>query len=168
MGMEIERKFLLGRKPEELIAEGAFIRRSEQKIEQTYLALDEQQEVRVRRLVDVDTGEVEHTHTFKQGNGMSREEIEYSITASIYEQLFQASGAVPLTKTRTTGEWNGFTVEIDRYEQLNLTVAEVEFESLEAAEAFEAPDWFGEDISSKREYSNKKVWRDLQNRIHGG
>lgn len=164
MAMEIERKFLLERTPDELIAEGAFERRSRQRIEQTYLALDEQQEIRVRRLVDEDTGEVEYTHTFKQGNGMSREEIEYSITESIYNQLFEASGAVPLTKVRTTGTWNGFTVELDRYDQLNLTVAEVEFDSLEAAEAFVAPDWFGEDISSKREYSNKKVWRDLQSR----
>ncbi len=162
MAMEIERKFLLERTPDELIAEGAFSRRSRQRIEQTYLALDEQQEIRVRRLVDEDTGEVEYTHTFKQGNGMSREEIEYSITESIYEQLFRASGAVPLTKVRTTGEWNGFTVELDRYDQLNLTVAEVEFDSLEAAQAFAPPGWFGEDISSKREYSNKKVWRDLQ------
>lgn len=164
MAMEIERKFLLDRTPEELIAEGAFIRRTQQVIEQTYLALDEQQEVRVRRLVDADTAAVEYTHTFKQGNGMSREEIEYSITAGIYDQLFQASGAVPLIKTRTTGEWNGFTVELDRYDQLNLTVAEVEFDSLEDAEAFVPPDWFGEDISSKREYSNKKVWKELQNR----
>ncbi len=164
MATEIERKFLLDRTPEELIAAGSFQRRSQQTIEQTYLALDEQQEVRVRRLVDADTGEVEYTHTFKQGNGMSREEIEYSITESIYDQLFRASGAVPLTKTRTTGEWNGFTVELDRYEQLDLTVAEVEFDSLEEAQAFSPPDWFGEDISSKREYSNKKVWKELQNR----
>ncbi|NGZ75198.1 CYTH domain-containing protein [Saccharibacillus alkalitolerans] len=164
MAMEIERKFLLDRKPDELIAEGAFTRRTRQVIEQTYLALDEQQEIRVRRLVDADTGAVEYTHTFKQGNGMSREEVEYSITESIYEQLFRASGAVPLTKTRTTGEWNGITVELDRYDQLNLTVAEVEFDSLEEAESFVPPEWFGEDISSKREYSNKKVWRDLQNR----
>lgn len=164
MAMEIERKFLLDRTPDELIAQGAFNRLSQHRIDQTYLALDEQQEVRVRRLVDEDTGEVEYTHTFKQGNGMSREEIEYSITESIYEQLFRASGAVPLTKTRTTGEWNGLTVELDRYDQLNLTVAEVEFDSMEDAEAFVPPDWFGEDISSKREYSNKKVWKELQNR----
>lgn len=164
MAIEIERKFLLDRTPDELVADGAFDRRSEQRIEQTYLALDEQQEVRVRRLVDADTGAVEYTHTFKQGNGMSREEIEYSITESIYDQLFRASGAVPLTKTRTTGEWQGLTVELDRYDQLNLTVAEVEFESVEAAESFIPPDWFGEDISSRREYSNKKVWKELQNR----
>ncbi|MCQ4086425.1 CYTH domain-containing protein [Saccharibacillus sp. JS10] len=166
MALEIERKFLLDRTPDELIAEGIFNRHLQQRIDQTYLALDEQQEVRVRRLVDTDTGKVEYTHTFKQGNGMSREEIEYSITESIYEQLFNASGAVPLTKTRTTGEWNGLTVELDHYDQLNLTVAEVEFDSMEAAEAFAPPPWFGEDISSQRQYSNKKVWKDLQKQ-HG-
>jgi CYTH domain-containing protein len=81
--LEIERKFLLVNDPEQLIKDGVITFRSEQRIEQTYLALDEQQEVRVRRLVDLTTNDVHYTHTFKSGNGLKREEIEYEITSSI-------------------------------------------------------------------------------------
>lgn len=137
---------------------------SEQRIEQTYLAIDPDQEVRVRRIADLQTGLMSYTHTFKRGNGLLREEIEYSISQSIYEQLAEASGAVPLTKNRITAEWDNKTVEIDRYDQLELTVLEIEFDSEEAARKFDAPEWFGRDISEERQYSNKTVWRELQQR----
>ncbi|GMK40637.1 CYTH domain-containing protein [Paenibacillus sp. CCS19] len=161
--LEIERKFLLDRDPKQLVEEGTIIFLSEQRIEQTYLALDEQQEVRVRRLVDLATDEVNYTHTFKSGNGLMREEIEYSITASIYEQLMSGRKLVPLTKNRITAQWGERVIEIDIYDQIQLTVLEVEFDSEDAALTFVPPAWFGKDISSERQYSNKKVWRDLQN-----
>jgi adenylate cyclase len=162
MTLEIERKFLLPQFPSVLIEEGELRVLSEQRIEQTYLAMDENQELRVRRLVDLASGEVSYTHTFKLGNGLSREEIEYSISESIYEQVIMAFGFVPLTKNRITVEWNGRIIEIDIYDQIELSVLEVEFDSEEAANSFMAPEWFGKDISSERQYSNKKVWRELQ------
>ncbi|MBM7567621.1 CYTH domain-containing protein [Paenibacillus sacheonensis] len=162
MALEIERKFLLADEPENLIRAGVIALLSKRRIDQTYLAIDAQQEVRVRRLVDASTGEVHHTHTFKAGNGLSREEVEYGITEGIYEQLTAVRGLVPLTKDRITAQWGDRVVEIDIYDQLQLTVLEVEFESIEAATAFEPPAWFGRDISSERQYSNKTVWRDLQ------
>lgn len=55
-------------------------------------------------------------------------------------------------------------MEIDLYTQLELTVLEVEFDSLEEAESFAAPDWFGEDVSVEKQYSNKTVWKQLQNK----
>ncbi|MFF2093450.1 CYTH domain-containing protein [Paenibacillus sp. NPDC058174] len=160
MALEIERKFLLAQ-PLDAIAD-KLVKRSEQRIEQTYLALDANQELRVRRITDLATGEVTFTHTFKKGNGLAREEIEYSISEGIYAQVIQAFGAVPLTKNRITAEWNGIVVEIDIYNQIQLTVAEVEFDSVEQANAFAAPDWFGQDISTERQYSNKAVWKQLQ------
>ncbi|WP_219834864.1 CYTH domain-containing protein [Paenibacillus sp. R14(2021)] len=167
MALEIERKFLLPEYPEQLIQDGVLVILSEQRIEQTYLAIDEQQEVRVRRIVDINSEDVQFTHTFKAGNGLAREEIEYGITASIYEQLTNARKLVPLTKNRITAQWEGLTVEIDCYDQIQLTVLEVEFDSESAAHAFEPPAWFGRDISAERQYSNKKVWRDLQSRGAG-
>ncbi|QHW32021.1 CYTH domain-containing protein [Paenibacillus rhizovicinus] len=164
MALEIERKFLLSGDPYSLIKEGVLTVLSKRRIEQTYLALDENQEVRVRRLVDASTGDAHYTHTFKAGNGLSREEIEYEITAGIYEQLTAVRGLVPLTKDRITAQWGERVVEIDCYDQIQLTVLEVEFDSIEEAHAFTAPEWFGSDISSERQYSNKKVWRDLQSR----
>jgi len=120
------------------------------------------QELRVRKIKDLASGELEFTHTFKNGNGLVREEIEYAISESLYGQLIRASGAVPLTKTRTTAEWGGAIVEIDTYDQLELRVLEIEFGSEEEALRFEAPSWFGPDIGSTREFSNKTVWKKLQ------
>jgi adenylate cyclase len=162
--LEIERKFLLTETPSRLIAEGKLKVHMERRIEQTYLALDSDQEFRVRKLTDLATGEVSFTHTFKQGNGISREEFEVDISESIYGQFVRAFGAVPLTKNRITADWEGITVEIDTYDQLALAVAEVEFASEADAHAFVAPDWFGKDISSERQYSNKTVWKQLQER----
>lgn len=167
MAMEIERKFLLPEFPEERIKNDELAIRSEQRIEQTYLAIDEHQELRVRRITDAATRQVSYTHTFKLGNGLVREEVEYTISEGIYEQLVQAFKFIPLTKDRLTAEWNGITVEIDRYDQIQLTVLEVEFASAEEANAFVAPAWFGQDISSQKQYSNKTVWRQLQNRQEG-
>ncbi|NBD27073.1 CYTH domain-containing protein [Paenibacillus glycinis] len=162
MGLEIERKFLPAEYPDRQIKEGLLKVVSEQRIQQTYLAIDETQELRVRRITDASSGEVFYTQTFKAGNGLSREEIEYGITQGIYEQLTDGRGLVPLTKDRVTAQWNGRKVEIDRYDQIRLTVLEVEFDSVEEAEGFMPPDWFGRDISSERQYSNKRVWRELQ------
>ncbi|RCW40594.1 CYTH domain-containing protein [Paenibacillus prosopidis] len=162
MSLEIERKFLLDKLPSVIIEEQKLKVLSEQRIEQTYLAIDETQELRVRRIVDLASGEVSFTHTFKLGNGLSREEIEYSISEGIYDQVVKAFGFVPLTKNRITAEWDGNIIEIDIYDQIELAVLEVEFDSEVAANAFAAPDWFGRDISSERQYSNKKVWRELQ------
>ncbi|NIK80550.1 CYTH domain-containing protein [Paenibacillus castaneae] len=162
MSLEIERKFLLAEFPNVIVEEGNLQVVSEQRIEQTYIAIDENQELRVRRIVNLASGEVTYTHTFKLGNGLLREEIEYSISEAIYEQIVKAFGFVPLTKNRITAQWNGRVIEIDTYDQIELSVLEVEFESEEEANAFVAPDWFGRDISSERQYSNKKVWRELQ------
>src|SRR5690606_8991949 len=87
MAMEIERKFLLPEFPQALIDEGKLVIRSEQRIEQTYLAMDDQQELRVRRIQDIRSGETSYTHTFKNGNGLVREEVEYGISGEIYEQI---------------------------------------------------------------------------------
>ncbi|MNV99661.1 hypothetical protein D3C71_1950530 [compost metagenome] len=76
--------------------------------------------------------------------------------------MIDAVHAVPLIKERITADMNGVTVEIDVYEQLKLTVIEVEFQSLEECQAFQAPDWFGEDVSVEKKYSNKIVWKELQ------
>lgn len=162
LSLEIERKFLLPAYPEALIKEGQIQILSEHAIDQTYLALHEDQELRVRRIEDLRTKEIHYTHTFKRGFGLAREEVEVSISEGLYDQITETHGAVALKKRRVTATWNGVVVEIDRYDQIDFIVLEVEFESEEQALAFEAPAWFGPDISTDKQYSNKKVWADLQ------
>lgn len=164
MALEIERKFLLPEFPAALLDEQGLRIEKEQMIEQTYLAIHEDQELRVRKISDVKTGLTEYTHTFKKGHGIAREEVEYSISAGLYEQMIAKHGAVPLIKKRTTAAWENRLIEIDEYEQIELRVLEVEFASVSEAERFVPPAWFGRDISSDKRYSNKKVWKQLQNR----
>ncbi|MDR9855824.1 adenylate cyclase [Paenibacillus sp. VCA1] len=164
MALEIERKFLLPAFPAALIEENVLKIEKEQLIEQTYLALHEDQELRVRKIVDLASGREEYTHTFKKGHGIAREEVEYAISEGLYEQMVAKHRAVPLIKKRTTAYWGDRVVEIDDYRQIDLLVLEAEFASVAEAENFEPPAWFGREISSDKQYSNKKVWADLQSR----
>ena len=138
MGAEIERKYLLPAFPAAELANNELKQVSKQYIYQTYLAFSDDQEIRVRQLVD-SSGESHYTHTFKSGHGMVREEIEYSITEPIYKQLLERTGLIPLEKIRTTLEADGFTFEIDEYKQIDLLVVEVEFPDLQAAQQFVPP-----------------------------
>lgn len=164
MELEIERKYLLEIPYQQLAEQGSITVQSEHRIEQTYIAMDENQELRVRRIKDVATGAYQYTHTFKNGIGLAREEVEYSITQTIYEQLMEACGFVPLTKNRITAICDTYTVEIDIYDQVNFVVVEVEFSTMEEANSFVPPSWFGEEISFNKKYSNKAVWKQLQQR----
>lgn len=164
MSLEIERKFLLRELPQSLIEGGQLRLQAEHRIEQTYLALAGDQELRVRRIKDLATDKVTYTHTFKRGHGLLREEIEYEISEGIYEQITGIHQAVPLTKNRVIADWSGRMIEIDLYDQIDLMVLEVEFASEEEATQFTPPAWFGLDISTNKVYSNKKVWKELQER----
>jgi len=164
MALEIERKYLLEISSQQLIEQGIIQPQSQHRIEQTYIAMDVDQELRVRRIKDTATGNYSYTHTFKNGVGLAREEVEYEITQVIYDQVMTAFGFVPLTKDRITAKWNDVIVEIDIYDQVDFVVVEVEFESMDAANEFVPPTWFGEEISFNKKYSNKAVWKQLQNK----
>lgn len=163
MGAEIERKYLLPAFPAAELVNNDMSQVSKQYIYQTYLAFSDDQEIRVRKLVD-SSGESHYTHTFKSGHGMVREEVEYSITETIYKQLLERTGLIPLEKIRTTLEAGGFTFEIDEYKQIDLLVVEVEFPDLQAAQQFEPPTWFGRELGSEEEFRNKSMWVALQKR----
>ncbi|MMZ61573.1 CYTH domain protein [compost metagenome] len=167
MSLEIERKFLLKEYPEHLIKDGKLKVISQQMIDQTYIAMDEDQELRVRKIVDKLSGDVTYTHTFKKGNGLVREEVEYYISGGIYERIVSAFNYIPLMKTRTTAQWEDIVIEIDQYHQIDFIVLEVEFKSEKEASEFDTPYWFGEDISSNRQFSNKTVWEELQRNRNG-
>jgi adenylate cyclase len=163
MSAEIERKFLLPMFPAAELDNKVIKLVSKQYIYQTYLAFSEDQEIRVRQLVD-SSGESHFTHTFKSGHGLVREEIEYNISEPIYKQLLERTGLIPLEKIRTTVEYQGFHFEIDEYKQVDLMVVEVEFPNIEAAKLFTVPAWFGRELGQEEEFRNKSMWVQLQTR----
>lgn len=165
IALEIERKFLLGEYPADRIAKGEIEVVSRLQLEQTYLAYSQNEEIRIRKLVDGE--QVFYTHTFKKGHGTAREEMEYEIDEEIYHQLINSLGKQPLRKQRTRFSYEGWAVDVDEYEQFDLKTVEVEFESLEQARMFQPPDWFGREIGGEEEYRNKILWIKSNGQHHG-
>jgi CYTH domain-containing protein/CHAD domain-containing protein len=148
MPSEIERKFLLEQLPVELEQNPAA------DIEQGYLAVAKNAEVRVRR-----HGEG-FSLTFKRGTGEDREEIEIELDRRRFEALWEATDGSRLTKRRyLVSLGDRLSAEVDVYfgSLAGLRVAEVEFPSREAAASFQPPDWFGREVTGDRRYANQAL-----------
>ncbi len=140
--MEIERKFLV-----EQIPDLTGIRHS--KIVQGYISFSP--ETRIRKKDDT-------YYLTKKGEGMvAREEIEIEVSKKEADAYFERVISNLIEKTRYYIPLGKLTAELDIYEGKfkGLVVVEVEFESLDDANAFVPPLWFGEDISNNIEYRNK-------------
>jgi CYTH domain-containing protein len=147
-GSEIERKFLV----KELPADLERFRSSD--IEQGYLVVEGDREVRVRRR------EADTTLTVKAGGGRSRVEEEVEISAEQFQALWRLTEGRRLEKTRYEIPLDGGSViELDVYRGSlsGLTTAEVEFDSLEASEAFSPPAWFGDEVTEDDAYRNRRL-----------
>lgn len=141
--MEIERKFLVERVPDDL---GGTARR----IDQGYVALDEGAEVRVRRIGD------ELWLTVKGTGGLSRVEEEVRLSREQFESLWPLTEGRRIEKTRHTLPGG---VEVDVYDGslTGLVVAEIEFASEEESAAFVPPDWFGAEVTDDPRYKNRAL-----------
>ena len=63
-------------------------------------------------------------------------------------------------KTRYKGGLSGglqFELDVFHGELDGLLLVEVEFASVDAANQFSAPDWFGQDVTSNKGYKNKAL-----------
>lgn len=146
--MEIERKFLIDRLPEDLDSYPFRL------LEQAYLCTEPV--VRVRRSDDT------YTLTYKSKGLMSREEYNLPLTKESYEHLKQkADGNVIRKKRFRIPLPNNLTIELDLFNAPfeGLILAEVEFTSEEQALAFLPPDWFGKEVTWSAEYHNSTLSR---------
>ncbi len=141
--MEIERKYLVRKLPENLE------QYNKKKIAQGYLCTEPV--VRIRRSND------DYYMTYKGDGLMVREEYNLPLTQEAYEHLRPKIDGLLIAKTRYLIPLdNKLTAELDVFEEdLNgLVIVEVEFNSVEEANAFHAPDWFGEDVTNSGKYHN--------------
>jgi CYTH domain-containing protein/CHAD domain-containing protein len=149
---EIERKFIVSALPD-----GA-ARAAATRIEQGYLAVSEETEVRLRRA----GGRM--TLTAKRGHGESREEHEIALYKEQFEALWELSAERRLVKTRRRVPLDAadLTAEVDVYEGAlaGLAVVEVEFESVARSRSFQPPEWFGRELTGDRAYSNQSLAAD--------
>lgn len=146
--MEIERKYLVKNLPENLE------QYPNEKIAQGYL--NTAPVVRIRR-----SGE-QYVLTYK-GNGlMVREEYNLPLTKDAYEHMLPKIDGLLIEKTRYRIPLpGGLTAELDIFEgSLSpLVLVEVEFSSVEDANSFCPPAWFGADVTEDGSYHNSTLSR---------
>ena len=148
--MEIERKFLVKDLPEHL-------EQYEQKrIAQGYLCTNPV--VRIRRSNE------EYYLTYKGKGLLAREEYDLPLTAESFEHMLPKIDGILIDKVRYLIPLeDGHTAELDIF-QGKLTpirLVEVEFDSVEEAEQFVVPDWFGEDVTYSPKYYNSNLSKML-------
>ncbi|MCD8123201.1 MAG: CYTH domain-containing protein [Clostridiales bacterium] len=150
--MEIERKYKIEHLPEDYASWPST------QMEQAYLCTAPV--VRVRRDGD------EYYLTYKSGGLLARAEYNLPLTAEAYEHLRDKADGIRITKRRyrIPIEKTALTIELDIFEGVyeGLMLAEVEFPSLEEANAFVPPAWFGEDVTLSGKYQNSRLSQKLQ------
>lgn len=147
--IETERKFLLHA---DSLKEMNLSTAKSYQIIQTYLSYEP--EIRIRRINN-------SWHTFalkipKDSIGLSRSELEFSISKVVYEDLVKKQIGQTIYKTRYQSQYGDYEVFIDVYagNLEGLLVAEVEFDSIEEADQFKPFSWFGKEVTSDKRYKN--------------
>lgn len=141
--MEIERKFIPKYIPDNISQYESHT------IEQGYLSTGPV--VRVRKSDD------DYYLTYKGGGMMAREEYNLPLNEKSYNHLIKKADGNIISKTRYNIPLdNGLIAELDIFTGafLGLTIVEVEFDSVKAAEQFTPPEWFGEDVTYDKRYHN--------------
>jgi CYTH domain-containing protein len=148
VGIEIERKFLVDWLPP------AAETLTGQTIRQGYVIdAPDGTELRVRQK------QAKYYQTIKTGAGISRTEIEMDLTLAQFDQMWPHTEGRRVSKTRYTLPVGKHTAELDRFDGdlAGLMLVEVEFDTIEAAEQFSPPDWFGLEVTEDKRYKNKHL-----------
>lgn len=143
--MEIERKFLIEKLPEDYTKYPFRI------LEQGYLCTAPV--VRIRK--DNDSYEL----TYKSKGLIAREEYNLPLTREAYEHLKNKVDGRIIQKKRYLIPHGVYTIELDVFEGdlAPLVLAEVEFPTIEEANDFSPPAWFGKDVSLDTAYHNSTL-----------
>ena len=145
--MEIERKFLVSTPPPDYLSWESIA------MEQGYLSTNPV--VRVRKENE------EYYLTYKSKGLLAREEYNLPLTKEAYEHLRSKADGIIITKTRYKKpiEGTSLVIELDVFSGVyeGLMLAEVEFSSIEEANRFTPPAWFGEDVTLSGKYQNSRL-----------
>lgn len=144
MALEIERKFLIPKLPDNVA------QYSHAEIVQWYYFNEGEKLVRLRKKWD------QYFQTVKMGQGLIRKEDENEISQSIFEEERNNVEDRRLEKTRYEIPYEWKTIELDIYKwKLEwLVVAEVEFSSEAEANNFPIPARFDKELTESLEAEN--------------
>jgi len=150
MAQEIERKFLVK-------GDYKSHTKKETRITQGYLSSVPERTVRVR--IKGDKGFI----TIKgigNASGASRYEWEKEIPVSEVKELLELCESGIIDKTRFLVDAGKHTFEVDEFygDNEGLTVAEVELS--DENEAFEKPEWLGEEVTGDAKYFNSMLMKN--------
>ena len=144
--IEIERKFLVKEIPDNLD--------TYERIDMTQGYLNTAPVVRVRKEND------DYILTYK-GNGLlSHSEYNLPLNKDAFEHLLKKCDGIIISKSRYKIPLeNNLTAELDIFkgDLDSLKLVEVEFDSVEEADNFTPPEWFGEDVTTDGRYHNSYI-----------
>jgi len=149
--MEIERKFLAD--PSALSLD----QYARKEMSQGYISTDPV--IRIRRSND------SYILTVKSGGLLAREEFETELTGEQFDRLSAKVEGTFLSKTRYLIPYpvseKELTIELDLFHGAldGLIYAEVEFDSVEEAEAFVPPAWFLREVTEDGSFTNAALSR---------
>ena len=149
MAAEIERKWVAARTPPaDMLGTGTPLR-------QGYLAIDGDVAVRVRIAPD------EAWVTIKAGDdGLRRTEVELPVDAAEAEELWAyTAGRIEKVRHDVAVDDAAAVVDVFGGNLGGLCIVEVEFATESEAEAFVAPDWFGQEVTGRSEWTNASLSR---------
>ena len=150
MGMEIEKKFIPTDLPKDLDSYEHHV------IEQAYL--NTAPVVRIRKQDD------DYVLTYKGSGMMAREEYNLPLNQKSYFHLLTKADGNIITKTRyLIPLFNSLTAELDIFHDIfdGRLLVEVEFNSIEDANSFIPPEWFGEDVTYDKKYHNSNMSKEI-------
>ena len=101
----------------------------------------------------------EYIFCYKGRGRLSREEYNLPLTKEAYETLIGKTEGRVIRKRRYAIPYGSYTVELDIFqgELEGLCYAEVEFPSEEEALSFQPLDWFSEELTREKGYSNAEL-----------
>ncbi|MCL4152502.1 UNVERIFIED_CONTAM: hypothetical protein GTU68_019859 [Idotea baltica] len=145
--MEIERKWLVETLPD-------LSKARRYKIIQGYISIAENgDEVRLRKKDNL------YFQTIKSKGGLVRSEVEIKLTEEQFNTLWPTTEDKRIVKTRYEIPINSLIAEVDIYKENleGLKIVEVEFSTIEEAELFSFPNWFGKEVTEDEAYKNKNL-----------
>ena len=102
--------------------------------------------------------------TYKGSGMMSREEYNLPLNQKSYFHLLTKADGNIITKTRyLIPLFNSLTAELDIFHDIfdGRLLVEVEFNSIEDANSFIPPEWFGEDVTYDKKYHNSNMSKEI-------
>lgn len=129
-------------------------------IEQAYISFSPT--IRIRKI----TNKNEYILTIKSASidgGLSRQEYELDISEDQYNKLLKKTEGNILNKNRYIIPYGEHTLELDVFNGYykDLTYVEIEFKTVDEANQFVAPNWFKQELTGNKKFTNASLARGV-------